>query len=397
MNAVMAMTGAVSSIAISDDLGPRWASVPNALSVISTGVGALLLTMIMNRIGRMRALRLGYLIAVGGALLAAVTTLVDLGAALPLLIAALLIGPGNSAAQLSRYAAAELAPPRHHGLVLSLLVWAGAFGAVLGPLAIGPGSRLSARIGRSGLAGPFVIALSAAILAAVVLSIMVRRSPRQEGADRVAAMSIKVLLAAPFARAPLAVMIVAQSVMALIMTALPPAMHADGRDLGMVGMMLSAHTAGMFVLSPVSGRLADRIGPRRVMLAGLLLLGCAATLAAASRGFGVPTTVAMFLVGYGWNLCFVGGSAELVGRLPTAVRLGLEGAVDATIWGFAAIATLLSTIVMAATGFRGLALVAGLIIPAAVSAVLLIWRHDNAVERMARYPGAPARRWQTWR
>lgn len=397
MNAVMAMTGAVSSIAVGGDIGAGWASVPNALSVTGTGVGALLLTMIMRRIGRLRGLRLGYVIAVGGTLLAATTALVDLRNAVGLMIAALLIGPGNAAAQLSRYAAAELAPERHHGLALSLLVWAGAFGAVLGPLTIGPASRLSVRAGGSELAGPFMIALAAAALAAAVLSIMARVRHRNDRSGSVAPMSIRILLTAPFARAPLAVMIVAQSVMALIMTALPPAMHAGGSDLGMVGMVLSAHTAGMFVLSPVTGRLVDRFGTRRVMVAGLLLLGGAASLAALSYGFGLPTTTAMFLLGYGWNLCFVGGSTEILAKLPTEVRLGLEGAVDAAIWGFAAIATLLSTMVMAATGFRGLALIAGLIIPLPVAGVLLSWWHDNAAERMARYPGAPARRWQSWR
>ena len=48
--------------------------------------------------------------------------------------------------------------------------------------------------------------------------------------------------------------------MVLIMTMTPLHMTQHGHDLGAVGAVLSAHTFGMFALSPMSGRLSDRFG-----------------------------------------------------------------------------------------------------------------------------------------
>ena len=38
--------------------------------------------------------------------------------------------------------------------------------------------------------------------------------------------------------------------------------------LGVVGLVISAHTLGMFALSPVTGWLTDRFGPVRIIVAG---------------------------------------------------------------------------------------------------------------------------------
>jgi predicted naringenin-chalcone synthase len=65
--------------------------------------------------------------------------------------------------------------------------------------------------------------------------------------------------------------------------------------------------------------------------------------------------VALFLLGYGWNLCFVGGSGRLARDLPEPVRPHVEGAVDAAVWTIAAAASLLSTVVLSAGGYAVLA------------------------------------------
>jgi MFS family permease len=125
----------------------------------------------------------------------------------------------------------------------------------------------------------------------------------------------------------------------------------------------------MFALSPVTGRLVDRWGSRPVMLAGLATMAVAATLAATGGHHSTSPTVAMFLLGYGWNLGFIGGSAGLARDLPAARAAQIEGAVDAAIWGIAAAASLASTAVLSAGGYPLLAGAAGALV--AIPAALL--------------------------
>jgi MFS family permease len=172
-----------------------------------------------------------------------------------------------------------------------------------------------------------------------------------ETGDRI---PLRDLLRGPVTRPALVVMATAQVVMVAVMTAAPVAMRMDGDGLGMVGMTLSAHTLGMFALSPVTGRLVDRYGARPVMLAGVAALAASTGLAAAGGG-AWTRTAALFGLGYAWNLCFVGGSGRLAGELPESARADIEGTVDAAVWTVAAAAGLASTVIMSAAGYGVLA------------------------------------------
>jgi hypothetical protein len=122
----------------------------------------------------------------------------------------------------------------------------------------------------------------------------------------------------------------------------------------------------MFAFAPLTGWLLDRIGAGPVMAAGVATLAGSAGLAAS----GVLPAGALFLLGVGWNFCFVGGSGRLAARLSTSEQAGVEGAVDGAVWGLAATAGFASTAVLAVGGFAALALAAGalVVIPAAILA-----------------------------
>ena len=128
--------------------------------------------------------------------------------------------------------------------------------------------------------------------------------------------------------------------------------------------MLSAHTFGMFGLSPITGRLTDRFGSPIVIAAGLAGLAFAALLAAlAPADGGLWLTVALFMLGYGWNLCFVAASSLVTVGLSLAERTRVQGIADALTWGTAAFASLSSGLVVAygsytVLGFVGVALTA---------------------------------------
>jgi MFS family permease len=355
INAAMASASAVSTIVAADRLGARWSGLPNTAAIIGTGVGALALTRVMNRWGRRAGLLLGYLAAMAGGFVAALAVA---GAAVAYLSCGmLLLGLGNAGAQLSRYVAAELYPPQRHGFAIGAVVWAGTFGAVGGPLLLAPSARLAATFGWIALTGPFLLALLDGGLAA--LAAVGAPTARTQAAEGTA--PLWELMLTPPARAALAVMGTAQVAMVVVMTATPLDMHLHGQGLGPVGTALSVHTLGMFALSPATGRLVDRVGPQPVMLAGLLTLAVAAALTAAGHQ-PVSRTAGLFLLGYGWNLCFIGGTGRLTRGLAATERARVEGAVDAAVWSLAAAGSIASTAMLSSGGYPLLAAVTAVLV-----------------------------------
>jgi MFS family permease len=364
MNAAMSVASGVGTIVAADRLGLAWGGVAATAGIVGTGVGALALTRLTARQGRGRALAVGYLVAAVGAVVStggAVTT--DVAA---LLIGMLLLGVGNAAAQLSRYAAAELHAEDRRGRAIGAVVWAGAVGAVGGPLLLGATGDLAGRFGWAPAAGPFLLAVAVTALAVVVS----RWLPYGSKTVTAAPAPLWTLLRRPAVRSAFAVLATAQVVMVAVMTAAPVEMHHHGQGLGEVGVVLSAHTLGMFALSPLTGRLVDRLGARPVLVAGLAALAAAAGATSAGPTDTAFRAAALSLLGYGWNLCFVGGSTALAETVPVAERARVEGAVDAAVWGLAAVAGLLSTVVLAAGGYAALTAAAGLLVLVPATALL---------------------------
>ncbi|MGW0231032.1 MFS transporter [Actinopolymorpha singaporensis] len=361
MNVSMVPAGTVGSLLASDRYGPAWSGVPSAAGVVGTALGALGLSALMRSRGRRTGLRAGYAVAALGALVGAVAVGM---AVLPLLAAGMvLLGIGNGGAQLSRYAVADLHPADRKAFVLSLVVWGSTVGALVGPSLISPAARLSARAGIPEYAGTYVLAILTTGAALAVAGLLpragrggtrTRERPRPGEVGRV--------LRLPAVRVALAGMVSAQLAMVAVMTMTPLQLHRHGQGLDVVGWVLSAHLAGMFALSPLSGRLTDRLGGRTVTSVGAgALIGSAALAMAAPTSHTVGIPLALFLLGYGWNLCFVGGSAILSRELPAGVRSQVQGTVDAVVWGSSASAGLASGAVFAGGGYVLVAFVAGLI------------------------------------
>jgi hypothetical protein len=101
-----------------------------------------------------------------------------------------------------------------------------------------------------------------------------------------------------------------------------------------------------------------------VILAGLATVAGASFLAAvAPPEGGTLLFVALFLLGYGWNLGYVAGSALLTTGLSLAERTRVQGLTDGLIWSSAAVASLGSGVVLAYAGYAILGLMgAGLVV-----------------------------------
>ncbi|MFN8621864.1 MAG: MFS transporter [Chloroflexota bacterium] len=362
-----------------------WAGLPGATIVIGSATGSMLLSRLMVRRGRRVGLTMGYVIGAGGAALAA-TSLVT-ASFVVFLVGTFLMGFANSANQLSRYTAADMFPLSRRATAIGTVVWGATIGAILGPNMVQPAGRLATSVGLPELSGAYLALVVFVGAAALLTQVRLRPDPydladtsqgEPVGHGRATGHhapphSAAELLRRPTVALSIVALIVGQVVMTLLMTMTPLHMTEAGHDLGFVGLVLSAHTFGMFALSPVSGKLTDRFGSPRTILAGMAVLAISAvlTIAAPADGGGL-LLFALFLLGFGWNLGFVAGSAMLAAGLELAERTRLEGLTDALIWSAAAVASLSSGIIVMAAGFAALGILAlGLV---AIPTVLVLSR-----------------------
>ena len=348
-----------------------WSGTPGAAIVLGAALGSVLLSQLMVRSGRRTGLAAGYALGALGGLVA--TSAVIAGSLPLLLIGTTLIGFGNASSQLSRYVAADLYPPARRASALGLVVWGATIGAIVGPNLVAPAADVAVRIGLPRLSGAFLLPVLFVGAAWAVAVIFLRPDPYaladassrhdDPAGDRSTPASLAAVLARPNVPVAIVALVTVQFVMVLVMTITPVHMTAHGHDLAAVGIVISGHTLGMYALSPVSGRLTDRFSAVPVIIAGLTVTGSASVLAAvAPPDGGVLLFLALFLLGYGWNLGYVAGSALLTQGLSLRERTRLQGVTDGLIWSSAVVASLGSGVVLAAASYAALGLLGAVVV-----------------------------------
>ena len=114
----------------------RWAGLGGTFQILGAAVIAIPMSRLMAARGRRPGLALGYVLAAVGAvglIVAGVT-----GSFALLLVSSVLFGGATASNSQARYAAADLALPKHRARDLSIVVWATTVGSVLGPNLVGP-------------------------------------------------------------------------------------------------------------------------------------------------------------------------------------------------------------------------------------------------------------------
>lgn len=335
---ILAVT--VASLAAANLTGnPRLAGIPSAASTLGAALGASTLAAVSARFGRRRPFILWFLVASLGSIGAAAG--IQAKTFLLLVLAMFVIGFGRSVDQMARFAAADMAQSNKRGRAIALIVWASTVGSVIGPLLLEPSAATARALGFTSLAGAYGFSAIGFAGASLLLFLFLRPDPltvsvvdddHQDDVLR-AATPLRELLGLPTVRLALATMLTSQLVMVMVMTMTPIHIEGKGGTLGMIGWVMMAHTLGMFALSPITGRLVDSVGPRRMIWAGMIILVIACGLAAtADQAEQMILLTSLFLLGLGWNFGFVAGSAELQVGLNLGERVRMQGVADSATW-----------------------------------------------------------------
>ncbi|MGW6919357.1 MFS transporter [Kitasatospora sp. NPDC054939] len=357
------------------------AGIPSALFTGGSVLGALGVGRLCQRWGRRPGLAAGY--ATGAVGSVGVVAAVAAGNVPLLLFSLLVYGAGTATNLQARYAGADLAAPERRGRAVSLVLLATTFGAVVGPNLATVSGDAAQRWGIPALAGPFLLAAVAYGVAALVLATLLRPDPLLLARARAAAAAPSAgagAPAAPIGRSRAApglatgvwIMLIGQLVMVGIMTMTPVHLDGHGHGTDATGLVIALHVGAMFLPSPLSGRLVDRLGARPVAAASGVVLGAAGLLAALAPAHSVAVVaVALVLLGVGWNLGLVSGTAVVTAAVPLERRASTQGLVDVALAAAGSTGGLASGAVVAAGGFDSLAVggavIALLVLPLATA------------------------------
>ena len=164
--AVIASATVLTIIAADLTGNPSLAGVPSAIIQLSMALSALLWGTLWDRLGRRNGLTAALLIGLAGAGLSAAAT--ELGVIWAFGLGIIGLGAMRAGTLMSRFVAAEVSAPDRRGRAISLVVWAGTVGAILGPLLVAPSSAWATSLGLNELTGPILIAVPLIGLASAV-------------------------------------------------------------------------------------------------------------------------------------------------------------------------------------------------------------------------------------
>ena len=286
---------------------PYFVGFPNAVGVGGAIIGTQIFDKLSQKYSRNRALSNTFLIGGVGGLVLIYSLIID--SFLLLLFGAFVLGIGQSATLQTRYAASFVASESFKATALSLAVWFSVFGSIFGPRLVGEYSEIFNKWFGSDLIIGYFIATFGMFLAGISISmfsqkdsplnqkLIVEKSSKISGLDHTAKLLTRILVLNHF-------------VMVLIMSATPLHVQDIGETIRLVGTIISYHTLGMFLLSPILGKLVDKYGNKRFAIIGTLILivSCIFTLFNTDILF---LKIGLYLLGLGWNFNYIAISSAI--------------------------------------------------------------------------------------
>lgn len=360
-----------------------FSGLPTALFTLGSALSAFLVGRFSQRFGRRYGLSFGFIAGGIGAI--GVVAAASMENIVLLFLALFIYGAGTSTNLQARYAGTDLAKPKQRATAISMAMVATTFGAVAGPNLVTPTGQLAEAIGLPTLTGPFLLAALAYLLAGFTFLLLLKPDPlmvamaiaKEQSQQQASsgAINIEQPKADRFGVVIGAIVLVlSQIVMVAIMTMTPIHMAGAGCGLSIIGLVISMHIAAMFLPSLVTGILVDKIGRTWMVAASGITLAISGFLAAYTPGDAIVSmSIALILLGLGWNFGLISGTAMIIDSTTIHNRARIQGSVDVWVAIAGSAGGLFSGIIVALTSFSFLGFLGAylsiLLIP------LIVWIH----------------------
>ena len=350
----------VGALLAKDMIGTEsFAGLPAALFTLGSALAAFVVGQLSQRFGRRYGLSFGFIAGGIGAI--GVILAANINSLVLLFISLFVYGAGTATNLQARYAGTDLANEKQRATATSIAMVATTFGAVAGPNLVTPMGKVATAMNMPALAGPFILAAVAYILAGLTLFIFLRPDPllvakaiaaeqQHKVAEKVNVSQNKVNRVGILVGA--LVLILSHVIMVSIMTMTPVHMEGHGSNLSAIGMVIGLHVAAMYLPSLGTGILVDKIGRTFVVVASGIVLATAGLVAAFTPGDSMLwITLALILLGLGWNFGLISGTAIIIDSTNIQNRAKTQGSVDVWVALAGSAGSILSGVVVAYSSY----------------------------------------------
>jgi MFS family permease len=313
---------------------PKLATLPTAMIVIGTATSMLWAPRLLQRWGRKRGSYVGFAAALFATALGGVAAVQE--SFVFLMLAGYFMGVGVAFWQQLRFAALEsVGDPRLYASALAAMMMGGLASAFLGPEIGAQGRDLFAQP----FAGSFAL-LAGALVCGLIVFQFFREPARLVHADQHTARPLRAIVRTPAFIIAAGTAAIGFGVMSFVMTATPINMREIcGLELADTKRVIQGHIIAMYAPSLISGWLINRFGLNRMIGLGAILFGVVVIIGLAGQQL-VHFWGSLLLLGVGWNLLFVGGTALLPASYAPAEQFKAQAANDLVVFGAQAVAAL---------------------------------------------------------
>ena len=314
---------------------PCFATLPISLIVLGSMLSANPLSLIMQKYGRRAGFLLGTLGGASGGIIGCIGLyLSDFSI---FLIGSFLSGIYMSAQGFYRFAATDTASKGFKPKAISYVMAGGLISAIIGPQLV--------KLTSSSLIIPFLGTYLSVILlnliGALLFLYLKIPLPRPEQNKYYGSRSYAQILKTPELLVAIICAMVAYALMNLVMTSTPLAVVGCGFTESNAADIVSMHVLAMFIPSFFTGHLIVRFGNIKIITAGLLILSVSGIVALSGISL-ANFSIALVLLGIGWNFGFIGATSLLANSHAPEERGKIQGLNDFIVFGGVTVASLAS-------------------------------------------------------
>ncbi|WP_191251743.1 MFS transporter [Kordiimonas sediminis] len=364
---------------------PKLATVPLSLVIVSTALTTGPFSMLMQHKSRRFGFMLGSMLGILSAAVCAYA--VRIGSFDLFCVGTFLMGPYFASAQYYRFAASESVPKTHAARAISLVLLGGLIAALMVPTA---NAWFNEHFMPYTFMGVYIfVGIMAALSIVPILLMAPIGSPAhytpedasgEEGQKKGRPLS-EIVKDRTFLVA-VTNGIAGYAMMTFVMTATPLAMEACGFGSLTSSHVIQGHVIAMFLPSLFTGQLIARFGVMKILLVGQACFALA--FITALSGIEVQQfSIALVLLGVGWNFCFVGGSHLLTTVHTEAEKGRVQGLNEFIVFAVSAAGSLASGFILNEFGWTVVNQVTFAILAvAAAVTVIHVLKTRNTVESL---------------
>ncbi len=228
-------------------------------------------------------------------------------------------GGGRGILGLGRYAAGEISPRYLRARAIGLVVFGGALGALLSPTILKYSKNVFQFLNWGDNAGPLIAAAMLFITSGLIGLFFLFPEPKKfkleetdpktgvsDNSEEVLEFSVNKGLGFGMLS-----MVMGHIVMVFIMSITPVYMKSCHYALEGITWVISLHIFGMFGLSFLTGWFIDKLGSVKGITVGCSILMLSSLLSGFAGNYPLLLS-GLFLLGLGWNFCFLAGSKLIV-------------------------------------------------------------------------------------